>query len=120
MKSLDSATRVDQFRKLTDEDKIEYTLPNLGEYIVTRTDGPKKKLHGTVKYESAKAILFVLSEDKHEGEVDTDVSPDAFTKGIWFPFSQVKEIHKKTPLNSQEFDEIVVSGWIAGKNGIEL
>jgi hypothetical protein len=100
--------------------KIEpYILPDLGEFTVTRTDETKVALHGKVKYESLKAILFIIDKERHE--VDEQVSRDPYTNGVWFPFSQVKEIHKGSVLGDGiGNDKIVVTGWIAKQKGIEV
>lgn len=73
-----------------------------------------KKLTCYIRRDTGKAILVVLDE-KHEHEVDTYVSPSAFTSGIWIPSSQVKEITQ-----GPEFDEVTITAWIAGQKGIEV
>lgn len=73
-----------------------------------------KKLTCYIKRDTGKAILIVLDEE-HAGEVDTIISPGAFTSGIWIPSSQVKEI-----IQGPEFDWVTITAWIAGQKGIEV
>lgn len=78
------------------------------------------RLKGRIVYQTTKAILFSLSIDSSEFETDEQESK-ATTTGIWFPFSQVKEIHTGN-INSISVgnmdDELVVTQWIAKQNGV--
>jgi hypothetical protein len=73
------------------------------------------QLIGTIKRDTGKATLFVVDENEHGDIVDLTVSPSAFTTGIWFPNSQIKETDP-----GSEYDTITVTAWIAGQKGIEV
>lgn len=79
------------------------------------TRGAILQLIGLTKRDTGKAILFVLDKNEHEDIVDLTVSPSAFTSGIWFPLSQVKE---QSP--GPESDTITVTAWIAEQKGIQV
>jgi len=94
------------FDLLRNNDKYDYFIEGVA--LMSRAHNSEVvEITGSVVRETASAILFILDESV---PVDEDVSPTAHSTGIWFPFSQVKEIHA---------DRLVVSRWISGKKGIE-
>lgn len=82
---------------------------------MTRATGAVIRLSGKVKFQTAKAICFICSLDSTEFETIQQEEENA--KGIWFPFSQVTEIHRDVPDTP---DELVVSHWIAKQKGISV
>lgn len=83
---------------------------------MTRTGGAVKKITGHIKRDTGKAILMVPELDTIS--LDEQVTPNAYTQGIWFPVSQIREIHKSA--SEDDLDVIVVTSWICQQKGIEL
>ena len=74
-------------------------------------------IYGRIKHESPKALLILVNTEKHP-DVDY-ISELEQTNGMWFPLSQIKEIHKGSVLgDGVGNDHIVVSLWIARQKGI--
>lgn len=82
----------------------------------TSSKGAVISLAGRIKLQSAKAICFVC--DPELVEFETIAQEQENTKGIWFPFSQVNEIHTAAPEEIGSLDRIVVTSWIAKQKGI--
>lgn len=59
------------------------------------------EMKGRIEHETDNAILFKL--DTHD-------------EALWFPLSQVHQIHREFP--SFGYDRLVVSAWIAKKKGV--
>lgn len=68
-------------------------------------------LKGEIIAETSAAILFRSYNTESDYEARDGDS-------IWFPLSQVDEIHRTYSIASGTLDEIVVSDWIAKKKGL--
>lgn len=81
---------------------------------MTRKDTVYLTIYGTIKRTTDRAILMVL--DNERTICDLDVSPNAYTKGVWIPLSQILQCNETITASE---DVAVISEWIAGKLGIE-
>ena len=67
---------------------------------------------GRISFETPKAVHII--PDSSMELVDTE-----HEKGMWFPFSQIKEIHKGSVLgDGVGNDRLVVTAWIAKTKGL--
>lgn len=69
------------------------------------------RISGKLGKETDKAISFKLDDDN----TDLEEIPAGY---VWFPFSQVKEIHRTFSLINGTPDELVISAWIARQKGM--
>lgn len=69
------------------------------------------KFHGKIKRESEKAICFCVFPTE-------DFNDNTGAKDHWFPFSQVKSIHKTFSVANETLDSIVVTAWIAKQKNL--
>lgn len=89
-------------------------MHDLGEYTVTRKDTVYLTIYGTIKRTTDKAMLMALDDERTI--CDLDISPLAYTRGVWIPLSQCLQLNE-TDSTSQ--DTAVISEWIAGVIGIQ-
>lgn len=73
-------------------------------------------ISGHIKVQTTRAICFICDPEKTEFE--TVIQEQENLKGIWFPFSQVNEIHTPDPTKVLDQDRLVVTQWIAKQKGI--
>lgn len=87
---------------------------------MSRSTGAVVSLTGKIKTQTTKAICFICDPETIEFETEVQVTENL--KGLWFPFSQVTEIHTGVPEQLGDFqpqvDRLVVTQWIAKQKGI--
>lgn len=84
---------------------------------MSNAKGEVVRIKGTIKFQTTKAICFIC--DLEYVQFETLAQENENSKGLWFPFSQVNEIHPgKDQDGTIGEDELVVTSWIAKQKGI--
>lgn len=88
-------------------------FPNLATGVMTHKT-EIVSYHGRITARSVKAIQFCIVP----ADVEYDASKHSEFDVVWFPLSQVKEIHETYSKLKDTMDRIVVSAWIAKEKGL--